>query len=307
MSLRIDCLLCGPSPARRFARDRGFEVVRCRGCGLLATWPRPGPDALEAVYARPEYYEEEAMGAEQAGAWRDRARGLLERVPVTVRRALDFGAGEGHGVAALRALGIAADGVETSPAGRAAARRLHGLELLERLPAGPADYDVVLLIQALEHVPDPVATLRELAGLTRPGGIVFIEVPHAGSLEMWRPRLRRHLLSLPAHLYHFTPETLARVVARAGLEQLEVHLINPDLLEWLFALRARRRGSAPDQAAPRSAARRPADRAEAGSTPAPAALPWTRALWGRRVLPWIRRRFPGWRFQVVARRPAAAR
>jgi hypothetical protein len=119
-------------------------------------------------------------------------------------------------------------------------------------------------------------------------------VPHADSVELWRPARRRQLLCLPVHLYHFTPETLAPIVRRSGLEIVGLHLYNPDALEWMLSLRGRWRGAA--------AVSRP----EATASPmASAGLPPDAArsrLWRDRVLPWVRRRFPGWKFQVVARR-----
>lgn len=297
MTPPLECPLCGPSPARRVWRQAGFTIVRCRRCRLLVTWPRPSAHELSAFYDRAAYYDEQGMGAQAAEAWVERAREILERVPVPVARALDMGAGEGHAVAALRTLGVQADGVEPSPAARARARALHGLELVPALEAyvGSA-CDLVTLIHSLEHVPDPVATLRAVTTCLRPGGVVFIEVPHAGSAELLTRHGRELILQLPAHLYHFTPTTLRRVVERAGLEVNAVYESNPALLERLFARRARR-GAA---------------RARPSRTPNPAPTPVTRTtparagwrrVWAAHVLPWLRAHFPGYKFQIVARRP----
>jgi hypothetical protein len=72
--------------------------------------------------------------------------------------------------------------------------------------------------------------------------VVFVEVPNAGSVDMWWPPRRRTILDLPVHLYHFVPATLARVSERAGLRIAEVRLFNPGILEWALIGRARWRG-----------------------------------------------------------------
>lgn len=295
MSAPCDCPLCGRVPARVVRRHAGFAIVRCGVCGLQVTWPRPDAALLQAFYARDDYYAAHAMDDAAAAGWKARAQGLLERVPEAVTRLLDFGAGQGHGVAAWRELGLDAEGVEPTANARARALATHGVRLhatLDELTS--AAFDLVTAIHSLEHVADPLATLRALRARVRPGGYVLLEVPHARTVELWTRGGRERVLHLPAHLYHFEPETLARLVERAGLEVGEVWLVNPVFLERLFAWRARRgtQVTAPAHAAT-AAALRPA-------TPARRGL---RRVWAARLLPALRRRLPGYKFQLLARRP----
>ena len=241
--------------------------MRCRGCGLLRTWPPPDRATLGSLYGSKDYYEDRSMGAASESAWVDRAREIVESLPRRPASVLDFGAGEGHLVHALRRRGLVAEGVEPFPAGRQAARERYGIELLEEPPVH-GRFDLVTLVHALEHVP---------------------EVPNVASVDMHRSSRRREILDLPVHLFHFAPRTLVRVIEKAGLKTLDLRLSNPDALEWLLARRAPRR---PESAAP--------------DQPAPAARPvhppsTVRASW-RRLLPWLRQRLPGSRIQAVAAR-----
>jgi SAM-dependent methyltransferase len=295
--MTIGCPLCGPTRARPWRRDRGFAVVECLSCGLRLTWPPPTPEQLAHFYAPDDYYEARGMGASAAAEWNERARGILSQIPCCVERALDMGAGQGHLVAALLSLGIGAEGLEPLASGREAALRLHGVRLLESVPASRAGtWDLITLVHVLEHVREPIATLTQLSALLSEAGHVFIDVPHAGSIEYWRPRRRRELLALPGHLFHFTPRSLTCLVERAGLEVVSVRLLNPDALEWLFRLRQQLRSSAaPDNS---GAAASPPQ----GQAAAPGRLGGLRATWGTRLLPWLRSRLPGYRFELVARR-----
>ena len=290
---RVDCPLCGPRAARPWTRDRGFTVVRCAGCGLRITWPPPDAATLAAAYAG-DYYEARDMGPLPDGAAAERARGILGRAGMVPTRVLDFGAGQGELVRSFRALGIEADGVEPGPGGRAQARALHGIDLHESTATLPARaYDCVTLVHSLEHVPQPVETLRALRPLLAPGGLVFVEVPHAGSVVRLRGARRSAVLDLPVHLYHFEPETLAAVAHCAGFAVKDVVLTNPDLLEWALGLRHRwqQRGQTEPAAAPS---------APAAFHPGPPP-PRPSGLWAAGLLPWIRRRFPGWKFQALLR------
>lgn len=285
--MRLSCPVCGPAEARLWRRAGPWRILRCTECGLGITWP---PSDQEDPYDE-AYYDGLGMGASAAAAWGERAEALLQSLPQAPGRVLDWGAGLGHLVAALRERGVEAEGFEPSTAGRRAAQRLHGLSLRPDPPPGP--FDVVMMIHSLEHVQDPVVGLREVAQATRPGGVVLVEVPHAASIEIWRPRMRRQILCLPAHRFHFTPGSLAAALRRAGLQPEPAILTNPAALEWLFAWRRRRRSVAGRQH------EGAAGTAGAGSAP-PTGL---RALWRRRLLPQLREWAPGWRFQILARVP----
>jgi SAM-dependent methyltransferase len=271
--------------------------VRCGTCGLLATSPRPTPDLLESLYADTAYHG--TRSDPDPAAWAARAQTIVATLPRRPGTVLDFGAGEGHLVAALIGLGIAAEGVEPAATGREVAARDHGIALHSAIPArasGP--FDAVLLVHSLEHVPDPVQSLAELRAVLAPDGVVFAEVPHAGSVDMVLPQRRREILDLPFHLHHFTPRTLAAVAARAGFAPLEVRLFNATPVEWALARRAARtrtrRADTPRATPPdATAAADPADPAER-SGPAQSR--------GASLTAAARRTLPGPTFQILLAR-----
>jgi SAM-dependent methyltransferase len=290
----VACPLCGVGPSRSWTHEGPWRVVRCLGCDLLITWPRPDDVTLAGIYGDRHYYESGGMGCSAKAAWPQRARGMLETLGFSPRSVLDFGAGEGHLVNALREMGLAAEGIETSPFGRVAARQMYDLELRAEVQADLCgQFQLVTLIHSLEHVADPVSTLTALRAAVEPGGMVFIEVPHAGSVDMWWPRLRREVLALPVHLYHFVPDTLVRVVERAGLRVVEIRLSNPEILEWALERRARRR-TGRDAGGSISGGR------ELGLSPRSRPRGRVRSVWASHVLPWVRCHFPGRKLQVLA-------
>ena len=77
--------------------------------------------------------------------------------------------------------------------------------------SGP--YDVVSITHVIEHLTDPVGTLRRLQPVTR--GMVFITAPHRpprwdGTIESWRTYSYNHV---PAHLQYVSVFSGARNTA----------------------------------------------------------------------------------------------
>lgn len=251
---------------------------------------------MSSLYEGESYYDERQMGSSAEAAWTERAAGVLAQLPRRPLSALDLGAGAGHLVKAFRDLGVAAGGVEPSSAGRRLAARLYGIELSPVVPLSES-FDLVTMVHSLEHTIDPVATLRTARAVLRPDGFLFLEVPNAQTVEMLRPSRQRDILDLPAHLYHFVPETLCALLNLVGFQDLRVLLSNCDALEWVLSRRRAKdslRPTVPDlEAASLSASE--------GETP-PSRSAGVRALWRETALPGLRRLFPGWQFRVVASR-----
>jgi SAM-dependent methyltransferase len=80
-------------------------------------------------------------------------------------------------------------------------------------------FEVVTAIEMLEHTLDPVAVLREMRDLLRPGGLLFVTTgnaePHRDDITRWK------YTSVPdVHIGFFEPRTLATALERAGFEVL---------------------------------------------------------------------------------------
>jgi SAM-dependent methyltransferase len=227
-----DCPICGAADARALfvARDRlldrpgEFPIVRCVGCSLVYVRPRPAPAALVTYYPDAYYPLDEEASPEA----RTVAEGLLARVTRWARqhcksepRILDIGCGTGLFLHLAKQAGMRVRGIEPGESAVAYARATYGLDVqcgaLEDADLSDAAFDVVTMWNVLEHLPDPVAALRQVARVLTPGGLVLVGVPNIQSVEARVFGRRWYSLDAPRHLYHFAPETLTAAFAIAGL------------------------------------------------------------------------------------------
>jgi glycosyltransferase involved in cell wall biosynthesis/SAM-dependent methyltransferase len=110
-------------------------------------------------------------------------------------------------------------GVEINPHAREEAEKngVRTVQSVEEIPEGSAD--IIISNHALEHVPDPVQTLKELLRALKPGGRMVFVVPHQDVREAFDAR------DINKHLYTWNPQTLGNLFQYAGAEIILVDLI----------------------------------------------------------------------------------
>jgi SAM-dependent methyltransferase len=140
--------------------------------------------------------------------------GRLVQLPPSPRL-LEVGCGTGHNLAMLGQFGTV-DAVELDDEARAMASRALGRAVLPaRLPDLPplpaASYDLIALLDVLEHVPEDRATLAAIAGRLAPGGALLVTVPQ--HQWMWSSHdVANH------HVRRYDRAGLAAAFAGSGLQ-----------------------------------------------------------------------------------------
>ena len=164
---------------------------------------------------------DDAYLAEEAGR-RVTARRLLDAIERHAPRGRMLEVGCGHGLLLdeARARGWSVEGLELAAGSREHARSL-GLDVRDQtLEEADGVYGAVVLADVLEHLDDPVAALRRIAGLLAPGGVTLIVTPDPASrtAKLAGPRWWGYL---PSHTYLIPHSTLRHLLRDAGLEPLE--------------------------------------------------------------------------------------
>jgi SAM-dependent methyltransferase len=215
----------------------GFCVRDCRRCRTVFTSRLP-PSGHEHDYASyyhaanlevPEFVERRL--AEHVAAFGDDRR---------LNRWLDVGCGAGTLMEAAGSQGWNVVGTELSPPAVAALGG-RGLDVrlgeLGELDLPDHGFDVVSLIEVLEHVPDPAALLVAATHLLRPGGRLWATTPHGRGLSGRLLGARWSAMSPPEHLQLLSVDGIRIMLGRAGLGECLVRTEAVDPQELVSALR----------------------------------------------------------------------
>lgn len=179
---------------------KGYEVAR------LAAWQRALQPLIRQAFGHRVPY------------------GYGERFPdyKPCGRALEIGCGSGTFLGLLKHHGWQVAGVELSARAAAAAKEKLGVDVfvgpLEAAGFAADSFDYIHMSHVIEHLPDPVQSLREVRRLLKPGGEVYIETPNIDSLDYRQSGRYWFPLDTPRHLFLFAPTTLRRAVSEAGLQ-----------------------------------------------------------------------------------------
>ncbi len=218
------CRLCGADDYRRLVTKLGYDVVRCRGCGLVFVWPQPAPEDLEALYSSGAYHGQ--IDQAERRRYAERRLDEIERLVPPSGRLLDVGCSRGYLLEAARDRGWQAAGVELNPRSVELARS-RGLEVhcgqLADAPLAPESFDVVTAFDVIEHLRSPRAFLAQVHRLLRPDGLLVLTTPNIGGLV---PRCTYWLVGRtvgawehptpPGHLVQFSRHTLFAILSRTG-------------------------------------------------------------------------------------------
>lgn len=240
------CPGCGSAKRRWLGGKGGHALVRCGACATVFATVSPLEDAAQDYDA---YYHHANLTVPD---FVDRRLDEIVAGMARFRRTgrwLDVGCGAGSLVRAAARAGWEVEGIEIAPA-PVAILTSEGYDVslgdVTALPLKPGTYDVVTLIEVLEHLPDPLAVLRRAHALLRAGGALYLTTPHARGLSGRLLGLHWSTLAPPEHLQLFSLSGLRAATLRAGFARCDLRTRGANPYELLAALRRR----ADPQAAP---------------------------------------------------------
>ena len=194
-----------------------LRLLDCDGCGFRFADPTALPELPDLYRSLDDPAYED--GAEPRLAQQRQLLRRALRVAPRTTSVLDVGTATGLLLAAAAEAGLDAVGVEPSESLAAAGRRF-GRDVrtgeLATAELGDRRFDLVTLVDVVEHVVDPVALLESAVSRLAPGGRLLVVTPDVSSVAARVLRRRWWHLRL-AHVGYFNRGTLTAALAAAGV------------------------------------------------------------------------------------------
>ena len=224
-----------------------FSLVRCNACGHFMTSPAFKEEELGSLYST-YYPRKHVVTADLVEAAKEVA-GPLTRLhrwwggtnnqgQYTVSRGqvmLDVGCGSGLSLLEAQGFGAEAYGIEADPNIRRISDEL-GLRVhigsLHDQPFPGVSFDLIVLNQVIEHIPQPGKALVALKERLKPNGRLVLVFPNRHSL--WQRLFDTKWINwhIPYHLHHFDKKGFRALALRHGFRLIREKTITPNI--WLI-------------------------------------------------------------------------
>ena len=233
---------CGNADFLPFSSEYG----ECKVCGTLASLGGMDPEQLQVRDDETDFYGKQYWLNHQnidlgfPDIYRRARNDLTERnlhwlktllkYCLPPAKVLELGCSHGSFVALLRQAGYDASGVELSPWVVEFGQQTFGVPIsvgpVEAIDIAPGSLDVIALMDVLEHLPEPVATMAHCLALLKPDGLLLIQTPqfkegtnYTDLMKNQAPFLQ--MLIPDEHIYLFSECSVTRLFQQLGAEYIE--------------------------------------------------------------------------------------
>jgi len=200
-----------------------LKILECLECGLVTL--------ISQEHIQDGFYEDSGMhGANLISIdnwlkdtdWDDQRRFDMLKPIIKNKHLLDFGCGAGGFLNKARHLAALTNGVELEE--RIQEYWRGKINISSSIEMVKCDCDLITAFHVVEHLSNPVDTLKALANKLSSGGRMVIEVPNSEDvlLTLYESDAFQRFTYWSQHLFLFNPENLKRLLHKAGLRILSI-------------------------------------------------------------------------------------
>lgn len=260
------CIICGSEDKEKlpfdehYYKDKFYPLVKCLNCGLFYRSLQPDKKIIQKLYEDPFYFDSEYRGGvensyvENEKTYLKEAKRFIKKIKKYKRsgKLLEIGCAGGYFLKAARKAGYDVMGVEISKEMCDFANNRLRLKVLngffEDIDFGSEKFDIIYGAHVLEHMFNPLDSLKKIKKMLKPDGILVIEVPATfnysmigvllGGFKVFKNALKGKIKfdkkffwyipqkfetkkSPPYHLFEFTPKTIRNLFRKAELNIIE--------------------------------------------------------------------------------------
>jgi len=237
----FQCTICGKKNHRfiftgydRMHENSGFfDIYECNNCGLFTTHPRLSRNQMTLYY--PENYicylpaiEDESNWFSFINRWlglRKRVN-LIHKISGNIGRILDIGCATGILLSGMQKKGWDCFGVEPDKNAAIYAEKRFGFSIingyLEDTNFPDNYFDVVTIMDVLEHVQDPKTFIKEIRRILKTDGFLIATLPNSSAWERYIFGPYWIGWDVPRHYRTFNNENIKIFLSRLGFSNINV-------------------------------------------------------------------------------------
>jgi len=222
------CPICHKKNPIIFDHKNGFTIWKCSGCDLLWT-PDVSEDILKDFYSKSYFKSQDSTFGynnyiEDEEILRKNARYILSEFPKFKNyqpKILDIGCAYGFLLDEARKLGWKTQGLEFSAEATNYAVNKLNLNVstgsMTQVEFPENNFDIITLIGVIEHLVNPIAAIRKINKILKPGGYLAITTINTKGL------VRLFDLKPPEHIFYFSAKNLLLLLEIEKFKVIKSH------------------------------------------------------------------------------------
>lgn len=213
--------------ARRLPDRRHYQWVKCKNCGLLRSDPVFDLDLSELYEKSTFEYSSEVSGLKRAYASVTKKAFGDKKISGSM---LEIGGGNGFYLEAALEIGfqnVAAvePSLEAVEASRSDIKKNTIIDIMKPGLIPDNSYDAVTMFHVLDHLPDPLETVKTCALALKPSGTFIVAVHNC---ESWSAKIFKNKSPIVdvEHTYLYSMKTIKKLFETAGLVNIKIGAYN---------------------------------------------------------------------------------
>jgi 2-polyprenyl-3-methyl-5-hydroxy-6-metoxy-1,4-benzoquinol methylase len=230
---RVECNYCGSDRTKAVYDFSPLHIVKCKRCGLIYTNPRLKLSVIkERLYGEDFFsaYEDEYENnlpnvREFYTRWLDKLASYTDKRHWKI---CEIGSGLGGFLATAKERGHDVYGVELSEHAINYARKRFGINTIHQGAVDCIDtldlpqMDVIVMFASIEHLQDPLWTLRKVSDRLAEGGLLLLSTGVWGCFNQIVAGKAWGIIAPEGHLYYFSKRTMRMFLEKAGFRTLSL-------------------------------------------------------------------------------------
>lgn len=250
---KIDCPVCVSKKFKKLFYKDEMTVVGCKGCGLIFTNPQPDQKEISSHYDKNYYYCPKKNPQDWSRYSDYNARYMkghekkrfnlifekLDQLKPKKGKLLDIGCATGFFIDEANKRGWQAQGIEVSKWAAEWGKKHLKVKIttgeFERIKF-PRDYfEVVTMLDVLEHFKNPQIVLNKAAKILRKNGLIYLETINFDHFITRYLIGKKYIYLVPQyHLFYFGRRQLRQFLDKAGFKILDEQLTSSSVGDYEY-------------------------------------------------------------------------